>query len=95
LGSAKISPLLYLPMDNSYFSLKFTHTIWRRPISCFRTNARMPRITEFLLVKVQPWEFSSSPMNLEGLAEELKGRRYEPTLVRRVYIPKSDGGGGR
>jgi len=34
-------------------------------------------------------------MNLEGLAEELKGRRYEPTLVRRVYIPKSDGGGGR
>jgi group II intron reverse transcriptase/maturase len=29
---------------------------------------------------------------VEGVAEELRGKRYQPKPVRRVYIPKPDGG---
>jgi len=54
LGSAKISPLLYLPMDNSYFSLKFTHTIWRRPKKDYQVITAGS--SEEALIKVQAEE---------------------------------------
>jgi RNA-directed DNA polymerase len=56
-----------------------------------RSNQGVPGVDGETFEEIEKRE-GGAERYLEGIAEELRSKSYKPMAVRRVYIPKSDGG---